>query len=169
MNKGDCFILDCGSDIFVYYGVNSKKTERLKAVSAANQIRDQDHAGRATVKIIGKYFYCLKIPPFKTFINDLIFFFLDESSSEKEIQEFFDEVGSGSPATLPEEVKGEDEAFERDADTTVSLYKVSDASGALQVDKVGEKPLEQNLLKTDVSFAEFLMKRPLALLCYFLK
>lgn len=54
MNKGDCFILDCGHTVFLYYGVNSKKTERLKAISAANQIRDQDHAGRASIKIIGK-------------------------------------------------------------------------------------------------------------------
>jgi gelsolin len=54
MNKGDCFILDAGKEIFVYTGQKSKRTERLKAISAANQIRDQDHAGRAKVNIIGK-------------------------------------------------------------------------------------------------------------------
>ena len=54
MNKGDCFILDAGKDIYVYMGQKSKRTERLKAISAANQIRDQDHAGRAQVQIIGK-------------------------------------------------------------------------------------------------------------------
>lgn len=53
MNKGDCFILDAGAEIFVYIGQKSKRTERLKAISAANQIRDQDHAGRAQVHIIG--------------------------------------------------------------------------------------------------------------------
>lgn len=58
MNKGDCFILDAGDKIYVYYGVGSKKTERLKAVSAANQIRDQDHSGRAPVKILGKTQCC---------------------------------------------------------------------------------------------------------------
>jgi len=55
MNKGDCFILDSGKDIFVYIGQKSKRTERLKAISAANQIRDQDHAGRARVHIIGMF------------------------------------------------------------------------------------------------------------------
>lgn len=57
MNKGDCFILDAGKTIYVYYGSKSKRTERLKAVSAANQIRDQDHSGRAPVKILGKLRY----------------------------------------------------------------------------------------------------------------
>lgn len=53
MNKGDCFILDAGRDIYVYVGVNAKRIEKMKATSAANQIRDQDHNGRATVHIIG--------------------------------------------------------------------------------------------------------------------
>lgn len=54
MNKGDCFILDVGRDIYVYVGIKSKRGERLKAISAANQIRDQDHAGKAKVHIVGK-------------------------------------------------------------------------------------------------------------------
>lgn len=55
MNKGDCFILDVGRDIYVYVGAKSKRVERLKAISAANQIRDQDHAGKAKVQIIGRW------------------------------------------------------------------------------------------------------------------
>lgn len=54
MNKGDCFILENGRDIYVYVGPNSKRVEKLKAISAANQIRDQDHNGRASVHILGK-------------------------------------------------------------------------------------------------------------------
>lgn len=54
MNKGDCFILEDGRDIYVYVGPSSKRVEKLKAISAANQIRDQDHNGRATVHILGK-------------------------------------------------------------------------------------------------------------------
>lgn len=54
MNKGDVFILDINSDIFVYVGDKSKNVERLKAISVANQIRDQDHSGRGRVEIIGK-------------------------------------------------------------------------------------------------------------------
>lgn len=54
MNKGDCFLLDSGKDIFVYVGAKSKGSEKVKAIAAANQIRDQDHAGRGKVHIIGK-------------------------------------------------------------------------------------------------------------------
>lgn len=53
MNKGDCFILEDGRNIYVFVGPSSKRVEKLKAISAANQIRDQDHNGRATVQIIG--------------------------------------------------------------------------------------------------------------------
>lgn len=53
MNQGDCFILDGGREIYVYVGTKSKRVERLKAISAANQIRDQDHNGRGSVFIVG--------------------------------------------------------------------------------------------------------------------
>lgn len=53
MNKGDCFILEDGRDIYVYVGPSAKRIEKLKAISAANQIRDQDHNGRAQVHILG--------------------------------------------------------------------------------------------------------------------
>lgn len=53
MNKGDCFVLDAGKTIYVYMGTGSKKVERLKAITAANQVRDQDHAGKAKIVILG--------------------------------------------------------------------------------------------------------------------
>lgn len=57
MNKGDCFILDAGRDIYVYVGKKSKRLEKMKAISAANQIRDQDHNGRSAVHIVGECQY----------------------------------------------------------------------------------------------------------------
>lgn len=54
MNNGDCFILDAGRNIYVYVGTKARRIEKLKAVNAANQIRDQDHAGKAKVIIVGK-------------------------------------------------------------------------------------------------------------------
>lgn len=59
MNKGDCFVLDAGKKIYVYMGNGSKKIERLKAIQAANQVRDQDHAGKAKIIILGGW-DCLK-------------------------------------------------------------------------------------------------------------
>lgn len=55
MNKGDCFILDAGREIHVYVGPTAKRVEKLKAISAANQIRDQDHNGRSSVHILGSF------------------------------------------------------------------------------------------------------------------
>lgn len=54
MNKGDCFILDAGRDVYVYVGSTASRLEKMKATSVANQIRDQDHNGRASVHIVGE-------------------------------------------------------------------------------------------------------------------
>nr|CAD7264199.1 unnamed protein product [Timema shepardi] len=129
MNKGDCFILDVGTDIYVYTGQNSKRTERLKAISAANQIRDQDHSGRARVHII------------------------DSFSDAGEIAQFFEKLGSGSASEVAEEqVGGDDLEFERSQEAVVTLYKVSDDSGEMSMTKVGVKPLHQNQLNSSVSY-----------------
>lgn len=45
--------MEDGRDILVYVGPSAKRIEKLKAISAANQIRDQDHNGRANVQILG--------------------------------------------------------------------------------------------------------------------
>ena len=54
INKSDCWILDQGKDgkILVYMPPGASKMEQFKATDAANQIRDEDHAGSATVEIL---------------------------------------------------------------------------------------------------------------------
>ena len=56
LNKSDCFILDLGKghDILVYMPAGARRMEKFKATQAANEIRDEDHAGDANVEIIGK-------------------------------------------------------------------------------------------------------------------
>ncbi|KAG4075921.1 hypothetical protein HA402_003747 [Bradysia odoriphaga] len=129
MNKGDCFILDAGRDIHVYVGTDAKRVEKLKAISAANQIRDQDHNGRSTVHI------------------------LDEFSSFSDQEEFFTVLGEGSPEDVPDESAGEDDgAFEKNDAATITLYKVSDDGGSLQVQPISSRPLTQAMLATDDCF-----------------
>lgn len=100
MNKGDCFILDDGRDIYVYVGPSSKRVEKLKAISAANQIRDQDHNGRATVHI------------------------LDEFSTLDDREDFFTHLGGGSSDKVPDESTADDDgAFETKDASAVTLYK----------------------------------------------
>ncbi|XP_065073533.1 gelsolin isoform X3 [Ochlerotatus camptorhynchus] len=124
MNKGDCFILDGGYEIYVYVGPSAKRVEKIKAISAASQIRDQDHAGRANLHI------------------------LDEFASSSEQQEFFDVLGEGSSDEVPDQSECDDE-FEQTDCKSVTLYKVSDAGGSLSIDPIGERPLKQNMLDSD--------------------
>lgn len=125
MNQGDCYLLDTGTVIYVYVGAKAKRVEKLKAISAANQIRDQDHRGRARVEI------------------------LDEFSADTDREHFFAALGSGSPTEVPED-SDDDEAFERSDVST--LYLVSDASGKLVVQQVATSPLQQSMLKPEDCF-----------------
>lgn len=129
MNKGDCFILDSGHEIYVYVGPNSAGSEKVKAINAANMIRDQDHNGRAHVTV------------------------LDGSSTADELAKFFEVLGSGSANAVPEQsAGGDDQEFEKKQDATVALYKVTDEGGSLKSEKIAEKPLKQDMLKTDDCF-----------------
>uniref|UniRef100_A0A0K8SZE6 Gelsolin-like domain-containing protein n=2 Tax=Lygus hesperus TaxID=30085 RepID=A0A0K8SZE6_LYGHE len=129
MNKGDCFILDNGKDLYIYVGPNAKGTEKLKARAAANQIKDQDHHGRAKVYTV------------------------DSSATKDEVATFFKELGSGSAAEVPDAPAADDDLeFEKKVENIVALYKVSDAGGKLQTEKVGEKPLKSSMLKPEDCF-----------------
>lgn len=129
MNKGDCFILDVGNDIYVYQGPKSKRVERLKAITAANQIRDQDHGGRAKITVI------------------------DETSTEGEVKRFFELLGGGSPLDVPDEsAGGDDETFESSVEKVVTLHRVSDATGSMKITQVAEKPLKQAMLDSNDCF-----------------
>lgn len=64
-------------------------------------------------------------------------------------------MGSGSPSTVPEASTSEDDAeFERKDAAAVTLYKVSDAAGSLQVDTISAKPIRQDMLKSEVNIPE---------------
>nr|CAH7748112.1 unnamed protein product [Callosobruchus chinensis] len=119
MNNGDCFILDVGRNIYVYVGKKARRVEKLKAINAANQIRDQDHAGKATVTIV------------------------DEFSPESDFEAFFQALGEGSRGSVPEDsVGGDDQQFESNEERQVGLYRVSDKTGSLEITPVSQKPLD---------------------------
>lgn len=82
-----------------------------------------------------------------------VVFFPDEFSSQDDVNEFFEILGSGSPADLPDEsAGGDDEAFEAAQEKVVTLYRVSDASGRMDLSKVSSKPLQQSALDTNDCF-----------------
>ncbi|XP_045526820.1 gelsolin-like [Pieris brassicae] len=124
MNKGDCFILDVDHDILLYVGDQAKSVERLKAISVANQIRDQDHSGRGNIEIIDPY------------------------SSEGDVNQFFSALGSGDQDSVPDaEDGGDDEDFERGVTKEVILNEISDSTGSIQIKKLSP-PYTQDLLST---------------------
>ncbi|XP_026331102.1 gelsolin-like, partial [Hyposmocoma kahamanoa] len=82
MNKGDCFVLDVDHTIYLYVGEKAGHGERLKAISVANKIRDQDHNGRGNVEIIDAY------------------------SNESDLEKFFAALGSGNKDSVPEDTAG---------------------------------------------------------------
>lgn len=130
LNKGDCFILDVGPSVFLYVGPESGRMERIKAIQAANAIRDDMHHGRSTVKII------------------------DDDSSYSEVQEFFEELGEGSSDDVSDaSAGGDDTTFEADLEKKIALYKIwEDDSGDLQFELVSEKPLKQESLESGDCF-----------------
>ncbi|KAJ8704960.1 hypothetical protein PYW08_012280 [Mythimna loreyi] len=124
LNKGDCFVFDYEHEIFLYVGENAKTVERLKAIQVANQIRDQDHNGRASIEII------------------------DIDSKDADFEKFFEALGSGDKDSVAEAAEGgDDEEFERGGDVEVTLSEISDATGTLKITKL-PPPLTQDLLNT---------------------
>ena len=127
LNKTDCFILDCGKahDVFVYMPPGARKMEKFRAIQAANEIRDEDHAGDAEVKIIDEF--------------------------EGDPSAFFEALGSGSADDIAESSDEDDAAAEAEGNRGVKLFKVSDADGDVSVAEVSEKPLKQGMLDQSVS------------------
>uniref|UniRef100_A0A8C7QA39 Scinderin like a n=1 Tax=Oncorhynchus mykiss TaxID=8022 RepID=A0A8C7QA39_ONCMY len=51
-NRGDCFIIDLGKDVFQWCGSECNSFERLKASQVAIDVRDNERNGRATLLMI---------------------------------------------------------------------------------------------------------------------
>uniref|UniRef100_A0A3Q2E2W6 Scinderin like a n=2 Tax=Cyprinodon variegatus TaxID=28743 RepID=A0A3Q2E2W6_CYPVA len=51
-NKGDCFIIDLGKDIYHWSGSESNRYERIKTTLMAGDIRDNERNGRAEIHMI---------------------------------------------------------------------------------------------------------------------
>uniref|UniRef100_A0A2A4JSL9 Gelsolin-like domain-containing protein n=1 Tax=Heliothis virescens TaxID=7102 RepID=A0A2A4JSL9_HELVI len=128
MNKGDVFILDVGNDVLVYVGESARNVEKLKAISVANQIRDQDHNGRARVDIVDQY------------------------SSDVDVQKFFTALGSGTKELVPEaSAGGDDQAFERNEVQSVSLLQLTEKNGKVLPSAIAG-PFRQDQLRPDDSY-----------------
>ncbi|KAK7483760.1 hypothetical protein BaRGS_00024976, partial [Batillaria attramentaria] len=125
LNQGDVFILDCGLVIYVWNGPHSSKMERIKGAEVAKRINDEERGGKAAVRIIEN-----------TWDSDPAFF--KALGSKEEIKAADD--------------GGDDTEYERVLAEAVKLYRVSDASGKLEVTEAGEKPLKREHLDSNDCF-----------------
>ncbi|CAH2316651.1 gelsolin isoform X2 [Pelobates cultripes] len=122
-NKGDCFILDLGDDIFQWCGSNANRFEKLKATSIAKDIRDNERHGRAKVYV------------------------MDEGMEREKMIEVL-----GPKPDLPDGT-ADDVKADSSNRKLAKLYRVSNGSGPMAVSLVAdENPFTQSALNSDDCF-----------------
>uniref|UniRef100_A0A915JM93 Gelsolin-like domain-containing protein n=1 Tax=Romanomermis culicivorax TaxID=13658 RepID=A0A915JM93_ROMCU len=126
LNLGDVFILDNFNDIYVWCPPECGRLEKNKGVQVATDIKDQEHAGRGNVHI------------------------LDENWNSHEA--FWKLLGGKGPVQ-PASAGGCDEEQLFVDKQQVALYKVSDATGTMKIEKVaGEGELLTTMLDSNDCF-----------------
>ncbi|XP_051725049.1 scinderin like b [Ctenopharyngodon idella] len=119
-NKGDCFIVDLGKDIYQWCGSECNRFERLKASQLAIDIRDNERNGRAKLIMV-------------------------EDGAEPEVlTQVLGPKSSISPA-IPD-----DEEVEKSNKKKGALYMISDASGSMKTSVVAQtSPFKQEMLSPE--------------------
>ncbi|RDD41012.1 Advillin [Trichoplax sp. H2] len=125
LNKGDCFILDTGRILYVWNGSQSSRVERIKAMEVARKIRDDEHAGKVHVKVI---------------------------EEQDDNPDFFKDLGSKDKVIKSADTAGDDDAFDRKHQTNVTLHRLSDESGNIEINDIAAAPLKRNMLNNDDCF-----------------
>ncbi|EGD82600.1 scinderin isoform 2 [Salpingoeca rosetta] len=127
MNEGDVFVLDAGKDIFQWNGKGASRVEKSKALEVTKRIRDEERGGKAKIHLI------------------------DQGKDDDSL--FWEKFGVSKPTRIKSAEEGGDDAkHSRAAAANVTLYRVSDASGSMQVTPVEEKPYKQEMLDTNDAF-----------------
>lgn len=123
-NKGDCFIVDLGTEIYQWCGSACNKYERLKAMQVAVGIRDNERNGRAQLVVV------------------------EEGSEPKELLKVL-----GRKPELRVGDDNDDEAADITNRRIAKLYMVSDASGSMKVSVVAEEnPFLRAMLLSEECF-----------------
>ncbi|XP_073707858.1 gelsolin-like [Garra rufa] len=116
-NRGDCFIIDLGKDIYQWCGSDCNRFERLKASEVAIGIRDNERNGRASLQMV-------------------------EDGAEPEAVIAALGPKPNIPAGSPD-----DEKTDRSNQNKGSLYMVSDSAGSMKTSPVAQSsPFKQEML-----------------------
>ncbi|XP_014814208.1 PREDICTED: macrophage-capping protein isoform X2 [Calidris pugnax] len=123
-NTGDCFILDLGKTLFVWCGAKCNMLERSRAQELAAAIRDGERGGKARLEIVV------------------------DSEEPPEMLKVL-----GPKPTLQEGSPEEDVVADQRNARAAILYKVSDATGHMDLSQVAtSSPFSQSLLCPDDCF-----------------
>ncbi|KAF6730771.1 Gelsolin [Oryzias melastigma] len=119
-NKGDCFIVDLGKDVYVWCGSECNRFERLKASQVGIDIRDNERNGRAKLHMV------------------------EEGAEPDDLTKILGPVTTIAPST-PDDDKVETANRNKGA-----LYMISDASGSMKVTAVApSSPFKQAMLSPE--------------------
>ncbi|NP_033158.2 scinderin isoform 2 [Mus musculus] len=123
-NKGDCFIIDLGTEIYQWCGSSCNKYERLKASQVAIGIRDNERKGRSQLIVV------------------------EEGSEPSELMKVL-----GRKPELPDGDNDDDVVADISNRKMAKLYMVSDASGSMKVTLVAEEnPFSMGMLLSEECF-----------------
>ncbi|XP_069771040.1 advillin [Narcine bancroftii] len=121
-NKGDVFLLDMGKVIVQWNAPQSSRTERLKALLVAQDIRDRERGGRAQIGIMDG----------------------DQEAQHPELMKIMTAILGERKGELREATS--DQKADQLQKSNIRLYHVSEATGSLMVQEVATRPLTQDLL-----------------------
>ncbi|XP_036618059.1 adseverin [Trichosurus vulpecula] len=123
-NKGDCFIIDLGLEIYQWCGSFCNKYERLKANQVAMDIRDTERKGRSQLIIV------------------------EDGNEPPEVLQAL-----GKKPELRDGVEDDDTLADINNRRMARLYMVSDATGTMSVSVVAEEnPFSKEMLKSEECF-----------------
>jgi Gelsolin repeat/Villin headpiece domain len=132
LNSGDVFVLDAGLNLYQWNGSGANKYEKAKALDVVTNIRNERGA-RPVVHII----------PEGDEKNDA-----DVAAAS---EAFFAALG-GYPASIKSAEEGGSDDEVKSAAHPNRLYRVSDASGSMEMTQVAEGALTRDMLDTNDCF-----------------
>ncbi|VDK55216.1 unnamed protein product [Anisakis simplex] len=130
LNLGDVFILDLGSNVYVWMPPESGRLERIKGMDQARNIRDM-RGGKVQVHGLG---------------DDVYIVYADWNTNE----EFWSQFGGAGNLNDIKSAKagGDDENLWRPQARKIVLWRVSDESGKMKITKVSEGSFKRRDLES---------------------
>jgi len=125
LNEGDLFILDLGLKLYFWPGVEANVNEKVKGMEILFNIKNAERGGHP------------------------VHFYPREDANADE--EFWAELG-GKPTMINPAVPDEGVQEGGSGELTYSLYRVSNATGQLELTEVTERPLQKTHLDTNDTF-----------------